>query len=214
MNFFGHAAVAAWFGAEPRFVLGAMLPDFASMLALRPLHTDDAELQRGIELHHRTDAAFHATREFIGLVRAAERALADRGVRRGPTRAVAHIGTELLLDEVLAADSAARCAYLDALAVAPRAATVITWRAADDAVRFSDLTRALERRGIVDHPAPEHLAARLRRSLASRPRLSLTDTEEQLVCEWLVDARATVLDRAPPLLTELHHRLRAQSPML
>lgn len=207
MNFFGHAAVAVWFETEPRFVLGSMLPDFASMLALRPPRTEDAPLRRGIELHHRTDAAFHGTPEFIELVRAAERALADRGVRRGPTRAVAHIGTELVLDEVLAGDSAARSAYLEALSVAPRAAAAITWNTAADPQRFSDLVRALERRGIVDSPPPEHVAARLRRSLAPRPRLSLTDAEERVVCEWVPGARTRVLDSAPQLLAELARRL-------
>jgi hypothetical protein len=35
MNFFGHAKVALWRGDAAGFVLGAMLPDFASMAGTR-----------------------------------------------------------------------------------------------------------------------------------------------------------------------------------
>ena len=59
MNFFGHAVVATWHATEPRFVLGAMLPDFAAMIRARPPAARDPELARGIALHHATDEVFH-----------------------------------------------------------------------------------------------------------------------------------------------------------
>ena len=37
MNYLGHAAVATWRTSDRAFVLGAMLPDFATMIGARSL---------------------------------------------------------------------------------------------------------------------------------------------------------------------------------
>ncbi len=103
MNFFGHALIAQRDEAtrgpvRAEFVLGAMLPDFASMLRTRlPLASLDA-LEAGLSFHHRTDDAFHGSQSFLEFSGQAFSFLSDRGVSRGTARAVAHVGVELLLD--------------------------------------------------------------------------------------------------------------------
>ena len=104
MNFFGHAAVATWQAAAPGRTLGAMLPDFATMSGARLSTTTpspDAEVASGIDLHHKTDGVFHQLPVVLGLMRELDERLAHGGCARGPRRAVAHIGVELLLDGVL-----------------------------------------------------------------------------------------------------------------
>lgn len=86
MNFIGHAQVALWTSSSPAFVLGAMLPDFASMagtrLAARLHSSDEPELAAGVSLHHLTDEVFHGSAPFIALMQEAMDALTGRGVAR------------------------------------------------------------------------------------------------------------------------------------
>src|SRR5258708_1440822 len=108
VNFFGHAAVSSWLDdAGDGVALGSMLPDFAGMIRAR---LDDpappaTELARGVELHHATDAAFHRMPATLALMRELDDRLLGGGCARGPRRAVAHVGVELLLDGVLVDDS-------------------------------------------------------------------------------------------------------------
>ena len=86
MNFFGHALVAerdeATRGAvRAEFVLGSMLPDFASMLRLRPPRATSATLEAGLRFHHRTDAAFHGSRSFLEFSGQASKFLCDEQTR-------------------------------------------------------------------------------------------------------------------------------------
>src|SRR5258706_12541419 len=108
MNFFGHAALAASYLAQqgpdaanelPRFCAGAMLPDFIGMLRLSRPVVHDSVLARGVAFHHRTDELFHELPSFHRLSRSAFAWLSARDMPRGPARAVAHIGIEILLDE-------------------------------------------------------------------------------------------------------------------
>jgi hypothetical protein len=126
VNFFGHAAVASWYiaaGSRARGALGAMLPDFQTMSATRATSITDADVAAGVDLHHRTDAAFHRLPVVVGLMRELFDQLQAAGVSRGPARAASHAGMELLLDGVLVDTAAHRDAYLDALAVDPVPAT-------------------------------------------------------------------------------------------
>ena len=68
MNFFGHAVVAGWFEGDPRYVLGSMLPDFASMSGTRLNPVEQPEVAAGVALHHRTDDAFHGAPSFLHLM--------------------------------------------------------------------------------------------------------------------------------------------------
>jgi hypothetical protein len=210
VNFFGHACVAAWYDTGPSFVLGAMLPDFSSMLGVKPLHTRDPELGRGIALHHVTDAAFHGAEPFVALTHAAQAALLRAGVARGPARAVAHIGVELLLDEVLAQDARSREAYIGALANGEHSARALDFDAEEDKARFLSLVSVLASRGAPATPAAAaQVADRIERTLRSRPRLCLDEHAHARVGEWVVVARPDVVESAPSLLNVLRARLNA-----
>jgi hypothetical protein len=210
VNFFGHAAVAAWQSPEPGFVLGAMLPDFAAMIGARPPNAEHAALAAGIRHHHFTDQVFHDAADFRGLVTEAFEDLLARGVRRGSARAVAHVGVEILLDGVLARDAASRRAYLGALGAAGSLCSFVVWRDASERARFDALRAGLEARGITtEHAAPDAVVFRLSRALARRPRLALDAVDEPRVRAWAEQAAPRVEARAGSLLDELRRGLGA-----
>jgi hypothetical protein len=169
VNFFGHAAIASWSAPAPGVVLGAMLPDFATMCGGRIETAHDEAVARGIALHHATDAVFHQLPVVTALMRELDEQLDLRGCARGPRRAVAHIGVELLLDGVLIDEPAYRAAYLDGLAHDPS----LAWRDPGDAPRFAILLDRLRARGVPeDLRLPEAVTTRVHRVLAHRPLLA------------------------------------------
>jgi hypothetical protein len=210
VNFVSHAAVASWYDPSPAFVFGAMLPDFISMLRLKPPPTSSAELARGIRFHHLSDEAFHESPAFAALTRDARGWLRAAGLARGPTRAVAHIGVELLLDPVLLRPGAAQVAYRGALAAASATLDALGLRA-DETARLRRLTELLHTRespGAAQDPAST--VARIRRALAGRPRLALADADDALVLNWVVAAEATVVRCAPDVIRHLLTQLDGQ----
>lgn len=216
MNFFGHAALAAshFPAASPglppeqlaRLCAGAMLPDFQGMLRLgRPQLTDPC-LARGVAFHHRTDEVFHDLPAFQRLSRAAHAWLSEQRLPRGPARAVAHIGIEILLDEVLAEEPSARDAYAVALALPLH--QLLSFPNPGDAQRLATLRRALLSRAATERaPAAEIVAQRIGRSLAGRPRLATDAEGERVLCAWVTAARPLVADAAPGVLSMLRERL-------
>lgn len=218
MNFFGHALLAqrneATRGAtRAEFVLGAMLPDFASMLRARePTTTLDA-LSAGVSFHHRTDDAFHGCAPFLELSRRASSFLSERGVSRGTARAVAHVGVELLLDAAFARDTLANEAYLSALACAStlHVRGSVHWHTGESEEGFQHLCHRLFERGHVQPtPASELIAERLRNILADRPRLAMDERALLVVREWVESARSDITSGAPLLLREVEQRLQLQ----
>jgi hypothetical protein len=216
MNFFGHAALAAdhFAGAEPalladelaRVCAGAMLPDFLGMLRLSRPNVRDGSVARGVAFHHRTDEVFHELAAFQRLSRDAFAWLSEHGLPRGPARAVAHIGIEILLDEVLARDAAARTAYLSALE-APLPA-LLDFAKTEEAERLAALQRTLlARAALPSTPAAELVAERIARSLSGRPRLAVDARGQQLLGGWVVRARPRVDAEAPEVLAMLRARL-------
>jgi hypothetical protein len=170
VNFFGHAAVASTVTSEPGALLGAMLPDFATMCRSRLADPEDDAIARGIAHHHATDAAFHHLPAATALMRELDGLLEARGCARGPRRAAAHVGTELLLDGVLVEDRAYRDAYSAALAADPAG---VRWRDAEGADRFPVLLARLRAHGVPeDLKSPDAIAERLHRMLAHRPLLA------------------------------------------
>lgn len=169
VNFFGHAAVASWSSPEAGTALGAMLPDFERMAGARVASTDDAAVAAGIALHHATDAAFHRLPAVLALMRELDERLLAHGCARGPRRAAAHVGVELLLDGVLVGDPAYRGAYACALLHdAP-----ITWRDPAGGPRFARLLERLRAHGVPDDlRRPDAITQRLARILAPRPLLA------------------------------------------
>ena len=223
MNFFGHAVIArrkeaARGSAEPHlasairaeFVLGAMLPDFASMLRVRPPRVSNSVLEEGVRFHHATDDAFHGSEWFLEFSHQASSFLAARGLSRGSARAVAHVGVELELDGALVHEAPANEAYLSALdaALTKPGAGHISWESSDYEARFQHLCHNLKSRGPPrGDSAPELVAERLRYILASRPRLALDDAGQSVVRDWVVTARPLIVSRAPLLLAEVERRL-------
>jgi len=204
VNFFGHAAVATWQEtAPPGRVLGAMLPDFSTMSGAR-LAADqphDADVSGGIDLHHVTDGVFHRLPPILALMRELDERLLVGGCARGPRRAVAHIGVELLLDGVLVDDATYRDAYVAGLAHSPDG---IAWREPDDAPQFSRLLDRLRSYGVpLDLQRPDAIAQRLHRMLAHRPLLAPNASDLVAIKTALVEYKPRVEVAADTVLRAL-----------
>lgn len=213
MNFFAHAVVASWHSSDARVVLGAMLPDLAGMTGIR-LHgavATEVELQRGIDLHHATDAAFHTASIFTGFCAEAVARLSEEGVERGTARAVAHVGVELTLDGVLSSHTASRALYSAALDVAVSGGLEgkLSVTPATDLGRLTTGLGRLARAPIPEAYAdPEVVADRLRMILASRPRLAMRASDFEPVRRWAADVRPEVARRSQELLEQVRAGVR------
>jgi hypothetical protein len=102
VNFFAHLVVAAEHHEDPAVRFAAMLPDLASMsgVILRNAALSD-NVAAGVAVHHRSDEAFHSHRDVIASMSRIRAALTGAAVTRGPARAAAPIGHELLFDNAL-----------------------------------------------------------------------------------------------------------------
>lgn len=216
MNFFAHAVIAAARSKDPEFVLGAMLPDFASMLRTRVALAPSA-LEAGVKFHQRTDELFHTSAEFLDWQARATRTLIENGMRRGPARAVAHVGVELLLDlalverldEIGAAEAEhAWQGYRQALERGQLPLPAANFSGTADADRLRDLCAKLAQ-GDVQHfrGSPERAIDRLERVLRGRPRLELIPPEVQTAKQWSLEALNDVRQGLQALLTGLEKRL-------
>jgi hypothetical protein len=215
MNFYGHAWVAGWFSEREPFILGSMLPDFASMLRVAAPVSRTVELSAGIRLHHRTDVVFHQATAFCTLEREARRALEVAGVTKGARRALAHVGVEFLIDEQLGERAPGWAGYVRALHFGGSEAcsSALDWTLAGSGERFGALCRRLV--GAANRSAgDEVLAARLVASLAGRPRLELSAAEAELLVPWLAECRPRVASLMPELLAELARELDAPATRL
>lgn len=192
MNFFGHAVAATWKRSTPRFVLGAMLPDFAAMAGGSIESVDAPDLAAGIEWHHLTDAVFHRLAAFRRWSRDLTARLAGRGVARGASLAAGHVGVELLLDGVLVDRRAEIGAiYREALDAVDAVAGRIRWRR--PAPELGRLATTLSRRGLpVGYRDPEVVASRVVRVLSRRPRLAMPVEQAPLLAAELTALRPAV----------------------
>lgn len=213
MNFFGHAVVAGWFEREPHFVLGSMLPDFATMSGTRLSGVADPRVAAGVALHLRTDDAFHSAPAFLTLCAVAQEALDQRDVGWGTARAVAHVGTELLLDGVLLTRHASE-PYVGALdaahALSESDPHAITFR--DQGQGFARLLARLRETGPPHaYQQPERVAEFLERALALRPRLCFQPGDRARVTEVLQLLAPEVQRHSDDLMNHLrqHELLRA-----
>jgi hypothetical protein len=205
MNFFGHASVAIWrtppsADAQAAWVLGAMLPDFASMSRARIEEAEDEVVRAGIAFHHRTDEAFHGAPTFVDLYENGAIELEALGLSRGQARAVAHVGTELVLDGLLLEEGSAASAYLEAVALAPRTPL----RFSQGADRFASLAARLASFGLPDdYRTAAGAALRLEQCLLRRPRLAFGAAERDRVLLFLERTRGTLASRLDLLLGEI-----------
>lgn len=204
MNFFGHAVVASWADRRAGHLLGSMLPDFETMLGVPLLEVHDPGIRRGIELHHRTDDAFHRSNVFLSSCAQALDALTEIGVRRGTARAVGHIGTELFLDGWLVREQGHVDAYLAALDL--EAGELLDWK--DRGQAFSKLRTRLSIWGAPrDYADPAFVSARLRDALRHRPALAVQEDQFARVADYLPSLQRIVEDGARELLKELQDAL-------
>ncbi len=203
--------VARWEHDDPRFVLGAMLPDFVQMCGARLGDVTDPVIEAGIACHHRTDGVFHDAPSFIALCRDARAQLRASGVGRATTLAAAHVGVELLLDGAWVEQPRVNAAYLDAMAhTAALPATTLGLATGEASRRFAVLCERLREAGSPRaYRDPAEVGHRLTRILARRPRLAPAPGDEDRLVRWAVDAQPLVARRAPVLREEVRDGLDA-----
>lgn len=196
-------------------MLGAMLPDFAGMIGARPPRVTHDDVDRGMAFHHETDRVFHDSPTFRALQAEARRVLRDLGLPRPSALAVAHIGVEILLDEPLARDAAARESYACALSAGRQEllGSHIAWGEPPIRERFEHLRSTLELRGIPKGAADARVVAwRVAKALEGRPRFRLDDDGERIVHSWAEATSGRVADAADSVLAELRAGLRVTLP--
>lgn len=207
MNFFGHAVVAGWADAQAEHALGSMLPDFEAMTHVPLVEVRDVDIKRGIDLHHRTDDAFHRTGVFIAWSAAGLDALTQAGVRRGTARAVGHIAAEMFLDGWLASQPALVEGYLAALEV--EANGRLRWE--DGGEAYQRLHSRLSTWGVPrDYADPTFVLRRLRDALWRRPALAIVNEDAERVAACLPPLQRRVCGEARELLDELRDALGLQ----
>lgn len=203
MNFFGHAVAADWVNTSAAFAYGAMLPDLLQMAGVRLLDCDSEHVWSGIHFHHQTDRVFHESATFAELETWARGRLSELGVRKGPRRALSHVGLELLLDAVLARTPAHLDAYHRALEFG-QGYQGLELRDTAAQGALGSLCQVLRERAsrLVPNDA-EALADRLERILQRRPKLSFDASERPHVVAFGREAGELVEARAPSWVSEL-----------
>lgn len=209
MNFVGHAFIAARTSDDPAFVLGAMLPDFASMCGARLGKHDHAALAAGIADHHRTDEAFHGAPTFVRLCREEALGLETLGLGWGASRAIAHVGTELVLDGLLLESEATERRYVDAIEAIEWHLPALRFER-DGLGRFRELRARLARYGPPHgYRDPLFVRDRLVQILGRRPRLALEDGDAERLAAYMPPMARRVREAADALLRELDSALTA-----
>lgn len=207
MNYFGHAVVASLSSKDLEFVLGSMLPDLCSLAGVSWRNISSERLRQGIHFHHHTDSVFHDNPDFLETQFEVTLNLRAQGVRKGPSRAVGHIGTEFLLDGHLV-DQTSPETYLDALRWGIEASEDAFGLKRSDAQRLQALLSHLQQRGLAVHaPTGERLRARLVGTLAGRPALTPSSNELTHAIDVLLAASPRISARALPLVHALHEQL-------
>jgi hypothetical protein len=208
VNYFGHAAVASWKNGRGGLPLGSMLPDFSTMCGARIIGTSDPDVADGIALHHATDAAFHTLPAVTGLMRELDQRLERGGCARGPRRAVAHIGVELLIDGVLIDKDDYREAYILGLEYdAP-----LSWRDEGDDLRFSALQARLRAHGVpLDLKRPEAITHRLSRMLSHRPLLAPSPSDLATITVSLLEHKPRVEVAVDTVMRGVRAKLAAKA---
>ena len=205
MNFFGHAHVARREREDAGFVLGAMLPDFASICRARLMPHEHEALAAGIAMHHRTDDAFHGAPTFVRLCAETSLALEADGFGLGPARAVAHVGIEMLLDGLLL-DHEESCEwYLAGVRATDDDALFSHLRFHGDGLsRFRTLRDRVRHLGLPrGYRDPDFVAERLVGILSSRPRLALDARSAERLGAHVRALRPVVIDAHDALMGEV-----------
>ncbi len=201
---------ASWEQADPRFVLGSMLPDFAHMCGVRLAQPTDPAIAAGVDCHHRVDATFHQTTGFLSLCADARAQLHAAEVRRPTVLAAAHVGVELLLDGFWLEDPAVESAYRAALAQSEDLVpSMLGSPDPDRGTRLAQLLGTLRDLGPPHgYRDPTEVGRRITRILSRRPRLAATTSDAPRLVEWAQRAHPSIVARAPALREELRDGLQ------
>jgi hypothetical protein len=202
VNFLGHTHVALASGDDPVYVLGAVLPDLASMARVRiDRARSGGPLHDGIRCHIDADAVFHAHPLFRQGSTAIRADLVPLDLPLGASRAIGHIGWELLLDGTLVGSST-ESAFHYALIEGERALPVIVssdqpqWQAFLD--RWKAMTDARLR-----YDEPHWVAERLYLMLRARPRLAFPESAVPAISEVLEQHATAVAGVAADVLAAM-----------
>jgi acyl carrier protein phosphodiesterase len=218
MNYFGHAAVAArWRGNLPSFVLGAMLPDLVKLGSGVPHRSPDPLIQEGVAFHIRTDTLFHDHPLFQQWHVASLARMRESDVGKGPARAAAHIGIEMLLDDALAESRDARTSYIDALRYGTELTPELELERSSPstAAELREVCRTLLTfSGRIASADEERLRLRMERTLSRRPRIAASQQELSTIVKILTEYRVEVSSAAPRLVDDLLHGLGSRSQEL
>ena len=203
MNFYSHAAIASLFSTDAEIALGAMLPDFSSLIGARSPRSTCSKINRGYSLHYATDRAFHDAGPFRAACREESRKLIALGVGRGTALAAAHVGIELVLDDALMDDEPTRLLFRGALSLAASRcdSSALGWDTADQALRFETLRQrlwSLTTRG--GAPGALALSERLCRTLAGRPRLAVRADDRAAIRNWAAELPLRCVELGPELV--------------
>ncbi|MEL6985287.1 MAG: hypothetical protein AAFO29_22835 [Actinomycetota bacterium] len=215
MNFVGHVevarAVAGATTASPGFLLGAALPDLAAMGRFRLAgRSADDDIAAGVDLHHRTDDAFHRHPLFRTTSSAVSTALTEAGLSRGAARACGHVGVELMLDgHLLTRRTELRGAVDTAIAAAGDRTETLSELI--EPAKRADWRTHLGRLAAWDVPddydQPAAVARRLQRILGHRPRLRFSADQIDTVAVGLDQYQQAVIEGAGDLLADLEDQL-------
>lgn len=212
MNFFSHAVVAGRRSEDPRWILGSMLPDFASMAGLRLESVrGDRPLERGVEFHHISDDAFHGAPIFVEMMESAREDLERHGLDTGPAMAIGHVGVELLLDGALVAEQGVTLGYRAAVDEAAHVDVMLRFVGQEreqGSARWQRMAARLAAAPVPEsYMEPDFVADRLIMILSRRPRLAVRSGHEPLVFDWARRAKPWVARRAPELFDQVEARL-------
>jgi hypothetical protein len=193
VNLLAHIQVARGRNDDPHVWLGAALPDLQreAGVAVGELSLWSEPVQRGIACHREADAVFHDLRLFRDQSLALSQSLQAAGVSRGPARAVAHAGWELLFDGALLGDDQHVEAYSAAMAVDVAHAGAglgvghaDRWRAA--------LARRLDRGAPTFYGDPASVAELLWRVLSPRRLLAFDRAQIPTIAGVLREAQPAI----------------------
>ncbi len=166
----------------------------------------DSTLDLGVQNHHYADSAFHQSDWFVKRNAGLHHKLEAAGLRRGPARACAHVGIELLLDGTL----------LATVPHLPAAVQSCLRRTGDSSLKLrtsvksaradhwqSHLKRTAEWLLPDDYHRPSAVAHRLHRIVANRPRLAFPSEQVTVVEDVLARSQEELTDGIDDLVLDL-----------